>query len=182
MSETVFLTEDLPDGIRREWLQSGHKYADTAEQRAEIVQAITTMRWQRAGEKMHASPALLLQAVIDKLEPLGLKRVAQLGNSSHPLDYPDCPCSGPYHPDHFATYGLVGMKMRQQDGWWTCYWLDIGVGAVGVVSDFAPAPMPEGVTGWCAMEWHDDCKGRCACTCHGQADDLQNVSKGPDRD
>lgn len=192
MSETVFLTEDLPDGIRREWLQPGHKYAGTVEQRADIVRAITAMWWHRAGEPIAMMPGLLLQAIVDELEPFGVKQVAQRGYSTHPIEFPDCSCSNPHHPDHFATYQLVGMKVRHKDGWWTCYWLDIGTGAVGVVSDFAPAPVPDGVTEWCAMEWHDDCRRRaqtrddrlraCACSCHGQADTLANDTEGRDRD
>lgn len=192
MSETAFLTEDLPDGIRRKWLLHGRDYAATEEQRADIVHAITAMWWHRAGEPISMSPGLLLQEIVAELEPFGFQQVTHLGYSTHPIEHPDCPCAHPDHPDHFGTYQLVGMKVRQSSGWWTCYWLDIGVGAVWVISDFVLAPVPVGVTGWCARDWHDDCKRRvqarddsqrsCTCSCHGQSDNAENDDRGQGRD
>jgi hypothetical protein len=54
------------------------------------------MRWQRPGDPMAMSPALLLRGVITELE---LKRVAHLGYSFDEIQHPDCHCPDPYHED-----------------------------------------------------------------------------------
>jgi hypothetical protein len=170
-SETVLLAEELPDGTRREWLMASRRFTEEPAQRAEIVTAIEEMHWQRPNQDMPMSPALLLQNLIAQMD---LKRVGQVGYSIHEIRYQDCNCKHRdenCHPDHWASYSVVGIKVRQ-DSWWTLYFLDIGVGAVWLISDITDAPIPANVSVRCALEWHDECpgtfptaSGRATCEC-----------------
>jgi hypothetical protein len=171
--DTVHLTELLPDDTdtTREWLRSGTLYTTSPEQRTQVRDAIAEMHWQRPGTPMAMSPALLIQAVVAQM---GLRLVAQVGYSIHEIRHPDCDprCPNPDHPDHFASYSLIGIKVRRRDYWWTLYLLDVGVGASWLIGDRTPAPMPVKVSGACGMEWHDRCagtfrqgEGRAVCQC-----------------
>lgn len=176
--DTTMLKETLPDGTRRVWYVSGQEYAATEEQRAEIVKGITEMHWQRPGTSIPMSPGLLLQELVKQLQ---VKWVAEWGYSVYPIEHRDCTCKNPEYcnPDCWATYSVVGIKVRQRRYWWTMYFLDVGIGAVMLIGDTTDAVNPAGsISVGCAMEWHDQCKGKfttkadgakewmpCGCSC-----------------
>lgn len=171
--ETTHLVEQIGD-TERKWMMPGKRYCETEEQRAAIVKAIDGVTWSRPGENMPMSPGLTCNMIITTMP---LKLVGQVGYSTWPLEYPDCSCESPdyCHPDHVGSYQLVGIKSRWKSGWWTLYFLTVAEGAVWLVGDFTPVPMPAGATVRCALEWCNTCQGTikstgeaCGCGCHSE--------------
>ena len=190
---TEYLTEHLPDGTVRSWTMAGVRYTATSARRAAITALMPSMVWYQAGRTVSLpfSTGLLIKEIVPRM---GVGRwLAQVGH--YPLAtvrVPDCGCADalrcrcdfdghPHehaHPDLWADYGLLALRLRRRLGWLDLWLLDIGTGAVVIAEDDSRNdPVPAQASHPCQMGWCDLCDGTrragtppadqdCIHTCH----------------
>jgi len=191
-----YLTEELPDGTTRSWTMAGVRYTATPARRAAITALMPTMDWYQAGRVV--SLPFMLGALLKEIVPkMGIARwLARFGfHLTTTVRVPDCGCTDalrcrcdfdahPHanaHPDLWADYSLLVLRLRRPEGWLDLWLLDIGVGAVVIAEDDSHNdPIPTGASHDCVMGWCDQCTGTvptrdgatpavCAHTCHTTA-------------
>jgi hypothetical protein len=133
------------------------------------------MTWYQAGRKVNLpfSFGALVREIVPKL---GVAQwLAKFGY--HPLAtvaVPDCGCTDglrcrcdsdghPHayaHPELWADYGLLVLRLRRPQGWLDLWLLDIGIGTVVIaLDDIGNDPIPADASVDCRMGWCDLCRG-----------------------
>jgi hypothetical protein len=188
-----YLTEELPDATTRSWTMAGVRYTATAARRAAITALMPMMQWHQAGRTV-SLPFTVGMLIKEIVPQLGVQRwLARFG--FHPLAtirVPDCGCTDPLrcrcdvdghphanaHPDLWADYPLLVLRLRRPQGWLDLWLLDTGTGAVVIAEDDSRNdPVPTDASINCQMGWCDLCDGTrktghppttqaCTHTCH----------------